>query len=120
MRREKKSIEHKPTKSFENMTGEFENENDTHEGRKSVRQREITFFPHRSCAGSVAIHRRLKHTQLGSTLKHTTVSLAVCCEKENDKNRGENESTLKKSIERKSPKERARGISNQMVIFRFV
>lgn len=34
-RRGRKNIEHKPTKSFENMTGEFENENDTHVAQRS-------------------------------------------------------------------------------------
>lgn len=38
-------IEHKPTKSFENMTKEFENENDTHKAKRRREWKKNHFFP---------------------------------------------------------------------------
>lgn len=39
------------------MTKEFENENDTHKGALLTEKKKYhTFFPHRSCAGSVSIY----------------------------------------------------------------
>lgn len=56
------NIEHKPTKSFENMIEEFENENDTHEGWKTEEKALFSHIDH-IYAGSVAIPLTWNKTQ---------------------------------------------------------
>lgn len=95
------NIEHKPTKSFENTTGEFENENDTHETVRGRWQRNH-FFPTSIMCGICG------HSSAYNTIRSSPYGRNDCCHE-----KGKSDRNLL-NVSR-----RTNEMSNEMVIFRF-
>lgn len=70
-------IEHKPTKSFENMTKEFENENDTHKAKRQRKWKKKSLFSHIDHVRDLWPVHRLENKN--------SINISFAVEKENKK-----------------------------------